>query len=96
MNYPLINIPIVLQRDSAWWIECVVKIIDLLDYFADDDNIFQRCLLDLASTLAKGSSKNSKVEFPIKAMHTHNFLLFPPLKVQALWFLYSVNWRFLI
>jgi len=51
--------------------------------------MFQRYLLEMGSTPAEGSSKNNKEGFPIKEMQTQSFLLFPPLKVPALCFLYS-------
>lgn len=51
--------------------------------------MFHRYLLEMGSTPAEGSSKNNKEGFPIKEIQTQSFLLFPPLKVPALWFLYS-------
>lgn len=88
MNSPLINIPILLHKDSAYWIECVVKMIDRFEL--DEDEIkFHMYLLEIASTPDEGSSRNNKEGLPINEIHTQSFLLFPPLKVPALWFLNS-------
>jgi hypothetical protein len=51
--------------------------------------MFQRYLREIASTPAEGSSKNNREGFPINAMHTQSLRLLPPLKVPALWSLYS-------
>jgi hypothetical protein len=51
--------------------------------------MFQRYLLEIGSTPAEGSSKKRSEGFPIREIQTQSFLLFPPLKVPALWFLYS-------
>lgn len=60
----------------------------LLIYWDEEAKMFQRYLLEMGSTPAEGSSKNNKEGFPIKEMQTQSFLLFPPLKVPALCFLY--------
>lgn len=54
INYPFIKIPILLQSDYASCIEWVVRIIDRLAYLAKEESIFQRYLLDIASTPADG------------------------------------------
>ena len=89
MNSPFIKIPILSHNDSASWIEWVVNIIALLIYWAEEARMFQRYLLEMGSTPADGSSKNNNEGFPINEIQTQSFLLFPPLKVPALWFLYS-------
>ena len=52
------------------------------------DKLFQRNLLEMGSTPAEGSSKKATLGFPIIAIATHIFLLFPPLKTPALTFMY--------
>lgn len=69
--------------------EWVVKMIALREFCDEEARIFQRYLREIASTPAEGSSKNSKEGFPISEIQTQSFLLLPPLKVPALWFLYS-------
>ena len=61
----------------------------LWESWAEEANMFHKYLREIASTPAEGSSKNSKEGFPIKEMQTQSFLLLPPLKVPALWSLYS-------
>ena len=82
-NSPLIKIPILLHKDSAYWMEWVVKIIDLFEF--DEDEIkFHMYLLEIASTPEDGSSKNNSDGLPINEIHTQSFRLLPPLRVPAL------------
>lgn len=82
-NSPLIRIPILLHKDSASWIEWVVKIIDLFE-FEEEEIKFHMYLLEMASTPEDGSSKNSSDGLPINEIHAQSFLLLPPLNVPAL------------
>jgi hypothetical protein len=63
--------------------------IALCESWAEEAKMFQRYLREIASTPADGSSKNNREGFPINAIHTQSLRLLPPLKVPALWSLYS-------
>lgn len=72
-------IPSFVERASAYYIECVVKII--VDCFFSDailEMIFHINLLALGSIPVEGSSRKIIFGFPIIAIATDNFLLFPP------------------
>lgn len=76
---PSAYIAILVDKNSASSIECVVKIIEL--YFllvAILDITFHINLLACGSIPVLGSSKNTMGGFPSMAIATESFLLFPP------------------
>jgi len=79
----LIKIPILVHKDSASSIVCVVKTIALFLNWEPYFNVFHKNLLAIGSTPVLGSSKNCMSGPPIRAHATHNFLLFPPDKFPA-------------
>ncbi len=91
-NAPFTWIAILEQSPSASSIECVVNITE--DCFLNVEilsMIFHMNLLASGSIPAEGSSKKTTGGFPISAIATYNFLLFPPLKLLAILSLYFVS-----
>jgi hypothetical protein len=64
-----------------------VRTIDVFLVFAAKARAFHKYLLETGSTPDEGSSQNKISGFPIMAMLTQSFLLFPPLNLPALTFL---------
>lgn len=82
LKFPLTIIPSRVDKAYAYSIEWVVKIIvDSFFYEAILEIIFHINLLALGSIPVDGSSKNIIFGFPIIAIATESFLLFPPDKV---------------
>jgi len=79
-NLPFISIPILEHKHSASYIEWVVSVIAAFLNFKLYISVFHKNLFAIGSNPLDGSSKNSISGPPIKAIETHNFLLFPPLK----------------
>ena len=78
-------IPILVQRASASSIEWVVMITALFFLWVEILEIILHInLFAYGSTPVEGSSKNIKGGFPIKAIATESFLLFPPESWLAL------------
>lgn len=82
LKLPLTIIASLVERASASSIECVVKMI--VDCFFSDailDMTFHINLLAFGSMPVEGSSKNIILGFPIMAIATDSFRLFPPDRV---------------
>lgn len=82
-NCPLINIPILLQRDQAQFIVWVVNIID--DCFMREERVrlFHKKRREIGSTPEEGSSKNIIFGLPNIDIDTQSLRLFPPLRAPA-------------
>ena len=90
LKFPPTMIPSLVDRASASSIEWVVKI--MVDFFfsvAILDMTLHMNLLALGSIPVEGSSRKIIPGFPIIAIATESFLLFPPERVPESWSLYS-------
>lgn len=82
LKFPPTIIPSRVDKASAYSIECVVKItVHFLLYVAILEITFHMNLLALGSMPVEGSSKKMMLGFPIIAIATESFLLFPPERV---------------
>lgn len=80
-SYPFAIIPILSASTSAssrWWVVRTMVLSSVLTY----SKISQMALLDIASIPEVGSSKNTTLEPPIRAIQRESFLLLP---LRAVW-----------
>lgn len=97
LKFPSTMIPSLVDRAYASSIECVVKI--TVDCFFSVEILeitFHMNLRALGSIPVEGSSKKMILGFPIIAMATDSFLLFPPDRVPDSLFSYSSKFISLI
>jgi hypothetical protein len=90
LKFPFTIIPSLVDKASAYYIECVVKI--TVDCFFSVEILeitFHMNLRALGSIPVDGSSKKMMLGFPIMAIATDNFLLLPPESVPDSLFSYS-------
>ncbi len=82
-NCPLINMPILLHRFYASFIEWVVNMIDAFLRYKFSLRVCHKNRFAIGSKPEEGSSKYSTSGFPIKASATESYLRFPPLRCLA-------------
>lgn len=81
-KFPFTIMPNLVDKAYASYIECVVSItVAFFFYVATLDITFHINLLALGSIPVDGSSKKIILGFPIIAIATESFLLFPPESV---------------
>ena len=84
-KFPFTIMPNLVDKAYASSIECVVNItVAFFFYVATLEITFHINLLALGSIPVEGSSKNIIRGFPIIAIATDNFLLFPPERVPEI------------